>query len=206
MVAIDKIKYEKGYEFNFNLDEGIFTIIFAGNLDLYWDYKSNNILEEKEKKTFLITKENYFLYSLFDKLYESVKNYDFKDSFINENEGWLETFQKDLKIIDECNEERLFKDGVIDYHSDDYPYEEASRFEIEKLEDSYKLTFHKGKTNGDFITYAVRISNSGSRYQYFNILFMEMYHKLIEYNPEYHQIHIEEYLYELKRTRKKEIN
>ena len=48
------------------------------------------------------------------------------------------------------------------------------------------------------MSYSVRISNSGSRYGYFNIPFMNMYTKLCEYNPDYHQIHMEEYLYNEK--------
>lgn len=203
MVEIEKKKYEKGYVFNFKLAEGTFSIIFAGNLDLYWDCKSKKILDEAHEKEFLITKENYFLYSLFERLYECIKDYNFEDVFIHEDELFLNEFQNSLINNDKNNEERLFKDGIVDYHSDDYPYEESSSFQIKKLEESYKLTFKRGIANGDFITYAVRISNSGSRYQYFNTLFMHMYHKLIDYEPEYHQIHIEEYLYELTRTRKK---
>jgi len=203
MVSVEKIKYEKGYEFKFNLDEGIFTIIFAGNLDLYWDCKSKNILDEEKDKEFLITKENYFLYSLFERLYECIKDYNFEDVFSDEDELFLKEFQNSLINNDKNNEKKLFKNGRVDYHSDDYPYDESSSFQIEKLEEAFKLTFKRGIANGNFITYAVRISNSGSRYNHFNTLFMNMYHKLIEYNPECHQIHIEEYLYELKRTRKK---
>lgn len=204
MVSIEKIKYEKGYMFNIHLDEGTFTIIFAGNLDLYWNCDSNNVLEDAIEKEFLITKENYFLYSLFEKLYECIENYNFEDIFLDEDDAFLKSFQENLMAQDSNNAEKLFSNGVVDYHSDDYPYDEASTFKIEKLEDEYKLTFKKGKTNGDFITYAVRITNSGSRYPYFNMLFMNVYNKLKNYESEYHQIHIEEYLYELKRTRKKE--
>ena len=201
MVVIEKKKYDNGYILDINLNEGIFSILFAGNEDLYWDFQSSNILEDPDEKTFLISKENYFLYSLFERLYECIENYNFEDVY--EDKENLQSFQNKIMFYDQFKEEKLFKDGVIDYHSDDYYYDDASSFKIEKLDDSFKLTFKRGKTNGNLITHAVRITNSGSRYHYFNILFMNMYQKLKEYEPDCHQVHIEEYLYNLKRTRKK---
>ena len=50
---------------------------------------------------------------------------------------------------------------------------------------------------------SIRFRNSGSRYNPFNIIFMKMFNKLQEYNPEYHQIHIEELEYQKKLTLKK---
>ena len=45
-----------------------------------------------------------------------------------------------------------------------------------------------------FSSYCVRLRNSGSRYDPFNILFMNMYYKLCVYEPDYHQVHMEELL------------
>ena len=53
-----------------------------------------------------------------------------------------------------------------------------------------------------FMTFSVRISNSGSRHNPYNILFMDMYNKLKEYEPNSHQIHLEEYLYNQKTLKK----
>ena len=96
---------------------------------------------------------------------------------------------------------KLFKNYVINWHSDDCVYEKSSVLEIKKENEDYIVTFHKSKE--DFMSYSVRISNSGSRYGYFNIPFMNMYTKLCEYNPDYHQIHMEEYLYRQKQLIKK---
>ena len=48
------------------------------------------------------------------------------------------------------------------------------------------------------ITYSIRFRNSGSRYEPFNICFMQMYNELKNYDSNCHQIHIEEYLYKQK--------
>ena len=45
MIKIDKIDTSFGLSYNISTDEGIFRIIYGGNLDLYWDYYCNeNIL------------------------------------------------------------------------------------------------------------------------------------------------------------------
>ena len=70
--------------------------------------------------------------------------------------------------------------------------------EIKYQEDKYIITFHQGKEDFGFPTYAIRFRNSGSRYEPYNLAFMNMYNSLSEYDPNYHQIHIEEYLYNKK--------
>lgn len=71
-------------------------------------------------------------------------------------------------------------------------------------EESFKVIFEKSKKSQDgiFITYTIRFRNSGSRYNPFNINFMQMYNSLKEYDPNNHQIHIEEYLYKQNKLKK----
>ena len=80
-----------------------------------------------------------------------------------------------------------------------------SRFIIEKIdEDTFKLTFKKGiYSEVPIQTFSIRISNSGSRYEPFNTVFMSMYKKLKEYDFNNHQIHIEEYLYNKKKIKQR---
>ena len=63
------------------------------------------------------------------------------------------------------------------------------------------LFIDKCKDNSIYKSYSVRIRNSGSRYGYFNVIFMRMYNKLCQYEPNFHQIHIEEYMYQKKLTK-----
>ena len=50
---------------------------------------------------------------------------------------------------------------------------------------------------------SIRFRNSGSLYDPFNMIFMRMFNKLQNYDPEYHQIHFEEINYAKKLSLKK---
>lgn len=200
MQEIKKIDNGTGYdEFHIETNEGVFEISFQGNLDLYWNYRSKEIILDKpNEKEFIITKENYYIYELFYKLYESIKNRKVYCSY--NDEEYIEVRE------DEYNPCKLFKDGIIDWHSDDNDYENASRLLIKKEDEIFRVTFIKSKKENDIvmpITYSVRFSNSGSRYNPYNIAFMNMYNELKLYDTNYHQMHIEEYLYNQKLLKKK---
>ena len=173
-------------------------------MDLYWSYKYNGIiLNTDDSKTFYITKDNYFLFQLFDELYNDIKEFNiYHEDEFHTKEKAQELNQRLIKS-DTYQHNLLFNNNKIEWHCDDCIYEEASMFVIEKMKDSYKLTFKKGK-NDDFLSYVVRIRNSGSRYKPFNIPFMKMYQQLCLYEPNYHQIHIEEYLYQKRLIKRKE--
>jgi hypothetical protein len=216
MLEITKEKNEHGYIFTILTDDGKFDISFAGNLDLYWgNVYDGNILEEPNSKQFMITKGNYYLYSLFEELYENIKNcnvftLDETSIFFCETVEELENKRReikdlndDLKKSEKYNPNRLFRDGVIEWHCEDFPYEESSVVKIKKEKEKFIVIFEKSKNTDIYLTYHVRFRNSGSRYEPFNIVFMKMYHKLINYDPEYHQIHIEEYLYQKRMNHKK---
>ena len=177
-------------------DEGSFTISFEGNLDLYWIYRPNgNVFLKEDKHDFYITKENYFLYSLFERLYVAVK----------EGKPYLNCpYDVDNRYKKyPFGNEPLFIDNKIEWHSDDYPYDEASVVIIYKYdENTFKIEFTKSK--GDYFpTFAVRFRNSGSSYQPFNSTFMSMYNSLINRDYDCHQIDYEEVLYEQKVLEKK---
>lgn len=193
MQEIEHYKNAWGYDtFEIKTDTGSFDILFAPNGDLYWNYLSKkNILEDKKIQEITITKENYYLYELFYKLYESIKNnkvfYDKETCY-------------DLKD----RENKLFKNDVIEWYSDELPIDITSKLTIKKEDETFKVMFEKSKKSQDgiFITYSIRFRNSGSRYDPFNITFMQMYNELREYNQDYHQVHIEEYFYSQKKLKK----
>ena len=183
MIKVEKSKNMNDYDtFHITTKEGTFAITFEGNLDLYWLYvHKGNILNTPNEKEFTITKENYFIYQLFDNLYKEIIS--------------------NKCPYDKYNPERLVNKNIIDWHSDDFSYENASRVIISKERDVYKLTFTKSKEDVFYITYSVRFRNSGSRHSPHNQSFMKMYNSLINYNfnNDYHQIHMEEYLHEQKK-------
>lgn len=188
-------RYKNGWDYDtfvIKTDNGSFEILFAPNGDLYWRYLSEkNILNDKQKQELTITKENYVVYELFYKLYESIKNnkvfYDDEDYFeVNEREN------------------KLFKNNMIEWYSDELPIDITSKLTIRKENETFKVIFQKSKKSQDGIslTYTIRFRNSGSKYEPFNISFMHMYNELKEYDPNCHQMHIEEYLYKQKILKK----
>ena len=165
MLEVTKNKNSNNYDtFDISTDNGTFQITFEGNQDLYWSYLYQGSIDKvPDHASFRITKENYFIYSLFDE---------------------------------------------IKLYSDDFAFiYNASNFTIKKFKDIFIVTFTKSKTEEFnscyFPTYSVRIRNSGSRYEPFNIPFMSMYEKLKQCSNDYHQIHIEEYLYQKRRVKRK---
>lgn len=189
------------------------SMMFGGNGDLYWNITSKK--EDKyainpEKKYFIITKENYEVFSLFDKLYKKIddcevfKTDPFEEELCFDEKERLELHERTKKRNDKLSEsivyECLYSDDSIVWYSDDAPFGEGNRLSISRSRDKerYLIEIKKGKNKEDF---SVEISNSGSRYSPFNILFMELYNALCEIDPNYHQIHIEEIMYQ-KRLKK----
>lgn len=201
MLEIKRSINSHGYDvFDIMTDNGTFEISYENNLDLYWRYIYRDSIDKVENtKIFKITKENYYLYCLFLELYQAIKEkkpYKTFPNYIDE-----ELRNKKLKYYGRYE---LYKNRTITWYSDDFAeFANASNFGITKENDYFLVTFVKSKIedfNGFlFPTYSVRIRNSGSRFDPFNNTFMGMYQRLKDYNPEYHQIHIEEYLYKSKK-------
>jgi len=204
MLKITKAKNEmNSYDFKIESEENTLGIIFGGNGDLYFYVKKNND-EEKQIINFEITKENYVLYKLFESLYDQIINCDIYS---------LDEYELDFYDAEELEEKRimhqewnddlkqssvyknLVKDGIISWRHDDQIYEQANILNIHKEDEKYRLEFVE-QTEEWSIFLDVRFRNSGSRYSPFNMAFMDFYHELQKYDPEYHQIHMEEYLYQ----------
>ncbi len=198
MLELEKRVNGNGYDnFYIHTDDGTFEISYQGVLDLFWRFICPvRMLDSLAQYSVSITKENMYLYSLFDTLYDGIKN----DRFFGEERPYL------AREID-GGKSSLFHDGVIEWHSDDNVYERASCVCIRKLDGEYEITFKKSKaetSRGEFFTFGVRFSTSGSRYGSYFIPFMKMYEALGKYPFGYHQIHMEEYLYEKSRQKGKE--
>lgn len=192
------------------------SIIFEGNGDLYWNIrnKSYNQKGTYSYDYFDITKENYSLYLLFEQLLSDIKNINIFDEKENTNVSSAESNKEKknyIKLI-QCtsNYAELFDvtSNTITWYSDENDYEVTNILKITKQDDIFKIDFfsksyidgYKKKCNTSG-TMGIRISNSGSRYAPFNIVFMRMFTKLQDIddiNDYGHQIHIEEYLYNQK--------
>lgn len=227
--------------YHFYLQEGnkVLKIIFGGNLDLYWNIfefseRDKDLTQEELKKeiygerkyTFTITKENYFIYSLFEELYDDIKKsrifiptvkkeeQDIKKDLDEDFDFWKELDETEINKRNRWYKERdiyqlLFDGENIEWHSDDDMYDRADRVIIKKAEDTFILEFTRPAITDDNFIYrlggsiSIRFRNSGSIYDPYNIIFMRMFNNLQEYNPEYHQIHLEELSHQKKLTLKK---
>lgn len=187
------------------------TIEYAPNLDLYF------VVEDTSE--FVITKEDYQIYELFSKLYETIISADvfnqssfnyymseflghFGNKFIS-YEDYLKKTKKSLEFKRKQNYYAdLVNNGKIVWKCDDYPHDIGPSFGISKCTDIIKITFDKGDTEKQDLFHpknrtTVRIRTSGSAYNYFYIPFMMLFKELKELVL-IDQIHIEEYLYTKK--------
>lgn len=157
---------------------------FCGNLDLYFSYRGEKFKKEKYH-SFVVNKENYFLYKCFGELYDAIINeMPFKNGFVSFDKYSLEHLYYPL-----------VKNKVIEWHSDDGLYEDAAILFIEKNEESYKVTIKEGLLSDINIrTSSVRFRNSGSIYDPYNFAFMGLYNQLCAHNFEYEQITLDEYV------------
>ena len=196
-VNIKKIPNERENCYDFELIDGdkILKILFAGNLDLYMILGNNEIIpfEKNVSLYFDITKEDYEIYSIFDSLYNDiVAGKPFGEDCLSSDYDYK---KRDAykKLVD--------SNFDINWISDDGPHELEDMLRISKLDgDRYRLTFIRNDKPMDcgfknHMGISIRFRNSGSLYDPFNCVFMIMYHKLQEIDPEYHQMHIEEIEY-----------
>ena len=157
----------------------ILRIFYAGNLDLYMNLQTRDLLPEEEDAeiSFDINKSEKRVYPIIEKLYEDViQGKIFDDISKRDMERNKESYYyKDL-VDEESN---------IHWISDDGPRDIEDELVIQKTNDNIKLTFKRKKEayeerlrSGYVIS--IRISTSGSRYQYFFVPFMKMYQNLQE--------------------------
>lgn len=204
------------------------SIVFAGTGDLHWIIKNNKTDKDEEYSydSFEITKENYQVYSLFEKLFYDIKNINIFDKEC-EFPPYVETDEEKKYYLEEQELEkkgyRMFnmahyndlyndEEKIITWVSDETGFEVANKVLIHKLENRFLIEFKTQpyvegyeRENNFLGIMGIRFRNSGSRYNPFNIVFMRMFRKMQnidDINDYGHQIHMEEYLYERNKIKK----
>ena len=176
------------YNLELNKNDKKLSFIFGGNCDL-----CIGLFSDEEDNSFEITKENNEIYMLFDKLFKSIAScLIVEDSEFDIQMGFnhADAINKEIKTSSIYKE--LFFEDSINYHSDNYIYEEATILKIVSGQDKYILNFISKEKD---IMPHIEIANSGSRYGLLHIPFMYLYNDLSKIDPNYHQIDIEEYAY-----------
>ena len=219
------IKKQTEHGTRIELEEQDKTLVFdyGGNLDLYWSIYTK---DESTPKTFTITKENYGVYNLFERLFQDIDTFNIFDND-DEIPFYIETEQEERDYLlarqHEKEEDRkryleynnahyndLYhpEEGKITWHSDETAWEVDNYLEIVRQAETFAISFYTQEDiqgyDHDFKTaysIPVRFRNSGSSYEPFNCIFMRMYNAMKEVDDVKdigHQLHMEEYLYEQK--------
>lgn len=212
MYTISRVKnthLDEIYNYQIRDNEKMMLLSFEGNLDFYMSAVS--MKDHREKKIcFTIDKSNYTLYSLFYELFEDITNCNVftidqqRLEFMEDDEERKEYIDRINRLNSDLHRfspyNRLVKRNLITWKSDDRDYGEPDFVKIYKGEDAFYITFVR---QSDFLHLgtSVRFRNSGSSYDPFNVCFMRFFNKLQDYDPDYHQIHIEEIEYAKKLTK-----
>ena len=222
------IKYENefGLIISFQELDKQFDVSFRGNGDLYWTIHSKNTNDDNN---FIITKENYEVYRLFEELFDDIENIrifyeeyipfyleteEEKQEYIKNQKDEIEYEKNKYRLFNHSNYNELFdkENNTITWYSDETNHEVANILKIKKEKELFKLEFYiQSYIEGydrDFNSLyyiPIRFRNSGSSYDPFNIVFMRMYKKMKQIddvNDYGHQIHIEEYLFNQNKVKK----
>ena len=174
-------------------------ILYAsrGNGDLYW---SIYFKDSGDKHEIIITKEKINIYKTFEELFTDMKDINI---FTEDDPFWLtgkerkkyiaEERKRHLEEKERCRlygEHNYFelydKDNeIITWYSDETNWKVANILKIKKEDDSFRVVFSiqphidgydEDMNSENYIS--IRFRNSGSRYQPFNVVFMNMFNKL----------------------------
>ena len=198
----------------------VLIMTFGGNGDLYWVIREKKPKERELKHgTFIITKENYRIYSAFESLYNNIKEINFFDPYdippfmysYEENLEYINERKERCRKYNDSNYNELFnpKTNTITWYSDETHHDVANYVTVKRNEDNYKIDFNTQPRKKDYdneyngFGISIRFRNSGSSYDPFNAFFMQMYNSIQDVddvNDINHQMHIEEYLYNKKLT------
>ena len=182
--VIKKKDLDNTYSIFIEADEGSFVFTFCGNLDLYFSYFGKDRLK-KDDHSFILDKDDYFLYKCFDELYSTI---------VDEN-AFKSSKNCPNKTLESGLYSSLVKNGVIEWYSDDSTYDNAAVLFIEKFDDFYRITIKEGLiADINMKTAAIRFRNNGSKYSPYNYVFMNLYNNLCKHDFDNEQVSIYKYV------------
>ena len=225
-MQVIKHENEFGLIISFQELDKQFDVSFGGNGDLYWTIHSKNTNDDNN---FIITKENYEVYRLFEELFDDIENImifdeeyipsyleteEEKQEYIKNQKDEIEYEKNKYRLFNHSNYNELFdkENNTITWYSDETNHEVANILKIKKEKELFKLEFYiqpyiegYDRDFNSLYHIPIRFRNSGSSYDPFNMVFMRMYRKMqqIEDVNDYgHQIHLEEYLFNQNKVKK----
>ncbi len=156
----------------------LLKIFYGSNFDLYIDIFGDYSIDENDcySATFAIDHDQE-LYKYFESLVDNIINCNIFDAGNNEPEkcNTEEQMNESLKIKSVYN--LLIQDSIITWYSDNIYDEKANKLRIEKKDNKIILTFIDNPDDPTF-GFGIRICNSGSKYEPFNLCFMNLFNQL----------------------------
>ncbi len=165
----------------------LLKIFLGANGDLYFNVFGSRNQDENGLyiSTFCI-KENEEIYQYFEQLFSSIMDCKVFNTSKNEFEfcnsdkgideiGSVQKINVHLKM--EESYKTLVHDNTIVWYSDNIYDESANILRIERDDEEIKLTFIDNPEDPSF-GFGIRICNSGSKYDPFNICFMNLFNQL----------------------------
>lgn len=165
----------------------LLKIFYGSNFDLYIDIFGDYSIDENDcySATFAIDHDQE-LYKYFESLVDNIINCNIFDAGNNEPEkcNTEEQMNESLKIKSVYN--LLIQDSIITWYSDNIYDEKANKLRIEKKDNKIILTFIDNPDDPTF-GFGIRICNSGSKYEPFNLCFMNLFNQLQALNKNENQ-------------------
>ena len=176
------------FDYELTEDEKKLKILLNKKGDLYWLMDDS---EPSDYANFTITRENEIVYSIFDRLYSQIMEYNPKRAKAHYSLSDEAEFNNSISRM------MITSNNRVNWVSDDDEFTEGDLLTIVKTQDEeIILEFFHQVTNMPFIykpgMFDIGIKRTNSRLDPFNKLFYEMYLELQQYDPKLHQIHIEE--------------
>lgn len=173
-------------------DNGALKIFYGSNGDLYIDiYGSYNLDGNGNYTADFYIDKNEKGYEYFEILINNIINCNVLN--VSEIELMLCSDQDQVKELLNSNKaykeklkssdvyHRLVQDTTITWYSDNIYDDKANKMTIEKNNNKIKLTFTDNPEDPTF-GFGIRISNSGSKYDPFNLCFMMLFNQLCSLN------------------------
>ena len=167
----------------------LLKLFYGANGDLYLDmFGDRNIGENGNYIASFSINKDEGVYSYFDELISNIvycNVYDLSDvelklgSSFKQLEHEISNIRKENHdlMAKQCYE-KLVQNNTIIWYSDNIYDEKANKLEIFKEEDRIRLTF-TDNPNDSIFGFGVRICNSGSKYDPFNLCFMKLFNQLL---------------------------
>ncbi len=167
--------------------KNLLKIFYGSNLDLYIDiFGDYNIDENGQYNAIFSINKNQEIYQYFENLMDNIikcKVFDASDIKL-EICDIKEQMNELLKDNDVYN--RLVQNSAIIWYSDNIYDEKANKLKIEKKDDKIILNFTDNPYDPTF-GFGIRICNSGSKYDPFNLCFMNLFNQLQVLNKQEEQ-------------------